>query len=148
MQEKNFYFSYTGYTRIHENGKKSRYVKAPQKTGYKDLLKNTIMLTSTIMIDITKIPKELLKMPDLPRSEDTETWLNILKNNFNAYGLNMNLAKYRIRKNSISSNKVKSIKGIWIVYRKYQCINTAKSIFYIFMHIVNAVKKRIVIRGI
>lgn len=147
MQEKKYYFSYTGYTRIRENGKFSRYVKAPIRTSYNDLLKNTIMLTSTIMINVKRVGKENLKMPNLPRSEDTETWLNILKNDLNAYGLDINLAKYRIRKNSISSNKVKSIKGIWTVYRKYEYIGRIKSAFYIIMHVINAVKKRIVIKG-
>lgn len=143
MKQNKIAFSYTAYSRIKEDGKFSRVVKAPKKTTYKDLLKSTIMLTSTIMVDISKIKKEKLKMPNLRGSEDTQTWFNILKSDVVAYGLNENLAKYRIRKNSMSSNRFKSTLGIWVVYRKYEKLGIIKSLYYIFMHIINAIKKRI-----
>ena len=143
MKENNVFFSYTGYARIKEDGTFLRTVKAPRKTGYKDLLKSTIMLTSTIMIDISKIPKENLEMPNLKVSEDTQTWLNVLKTGEVAYGLDENLAKYRQRKSSASSNKIKSTIGIWKVYREYQLMGRIKSSYYTFLHVINAIRKRI-----
>lgn len=103
------------------------------------------MLTSTIMVDISKIPKESLKMPDLKISEDTQTWLNILKTGVLAYWLDENLAKYRKKKKSASSSKIKSTLGIWKVYREYQMMGRIKSLYYTFLHAINAAKKRILV---
>ena len=118
-------------------------VEVPEKTSYTDLLKSTMMLTSTIIIDTENIPKEKMKMPNLKITEDTQTWLNILKSGVVAYGLNENLTQYRQRKDSTSSNKIESIIGMWKVYRKYQEINISKSLYYMIFHIMNAIKKRI-----
>lgn len=143
MQKNNVAFSYTSYTRITEKGTLVKTVTVPAKTNYKNLLKNTIMLTSTIIIDTKMISKEKIKMPNLKITEDTQTWLNILKSGVVAYGLSENLAQYRQRKNSTSSNKIKSIKGMWKVYRKYQKMSIGKSLYYTMFHIINAIKKRI-----
>lgn len=144
MKKENVYFSYTKYSRIKEDGTFIKIVKIPTEIDYKGLLKSTIMLTSTIMIDVEKIGKEKLEMPDLKRSEDTQTWLNILKSDITAYGINERLTNYRQRKNSISSNKAKSIIGIWKVYREYQDLGIIESIYYTLMHSINALKKRLV----
>lgn len=143
MKKNNAFFSDTAYERIKEDGTFLRIGNAPKTTNYKDLLKSTIMLTSTIMIDIGKIPKESLKMPDLKMAEDTQTWLNILKTGIIAYGLDENLAMYRKRKGSTSSSKIKATIGIWKVYRKYQLMGRIKSSYYTLLHILNAIKKRI-----
>ena len=143
MKINNIAFSYTSYSRTKEDGSLLKTVEVPGKTNYKDLLRSTIMLTSTIIIDIKTIPKEKLKMPNLKISEDAQTWLDILKSGVVAYGLNKNLAQYRQRKNSTSSNKIKSVKGMWKVYRKYQKMSISKSLYYTMFHIINAIKKRI-----
>lgn len=143
MKINNIVFSYTSYSRIKEDGSLLKTVEVPGKTNYTDLLKSTIILTSTIIIDTETISKEKLKMPNLKISEDAQTWLNILKSGVVAYGLNENLAQYRQRKNSVSSNKIKSIKGMWKVYRKYQKMSIGKSLYYTIFHIINAIKKRI-----
>ncbi len=143
MKINNIAFSYTSYSRMKEDGGLLKTVEVPGKTNYTDLLKSTIILTSTIIIDTKTIPKEKLKMPNLKISEDAQTWLNILKSGVVAYGLNENLTQYRQRKNSTSSNKIKSIKGMWKVYRKYQKMSIGKSLYYTIFHIINAIKKRI-----
>lgn len=145
MEKNNIGFSYTGYDRIKEEGGFSKTVKVPEKTSYNNLLTNTIILTSTIMINVEQIKKELLKMPDLRTSEDTQTWLNILKSGVIAYGIDEELAQYRKRKKSTSANKIKTTISIWKVYRKYQLFGISKSIYYTFMHSVNAIQKRLVI---
>lgn len=145
MKKNNIIFSYTSYSRISEDEKFLKVVKAPNVTTYKDLLKNTIMLTSTIIIDVRYIDKKMLQMPNLTISEDTQTWLNILKTGIRAYGLDENLAEYRQRRGSASSNKIKSTIGIWKVYRKYQLMGRIKSSYYTLLHIVYAIKKRLLL---
>lgn len=144
MKTNNIAFSYTDYTRINEKGTTLKKVVVPKVITYNTLLKNAMILTSTIIINTELINKEMLVMPELKTSEDTETWLNILKTGIIAKGLNKNLTKYRKRRNSASSNKLLVAKELWNVYRKYQSISRIKSTYYIILHMLNAAKKRIV----
>ena len=48
------------------------------------------------------------------------------------YGFDDVLMKYRIRKNSISSNKLKVIKYHWVLYRNIEHLSFLRSIFHIF----------------
>ena len=145
MKKNKISFSYTGYSRIKEDGKFVKIVKVPFETSYKQLLTNSIMLTSTIMVNIEMISKELLRMPNLRISEDTQTWLNILKNSVIAYGIDEELSQYRIRRKSASSNKIKTTISVWRVYRRYQLFGIIKSAHYTLWHLINAIRKRAVI---
>ena len=78
MQKNNYAFTYTSYTYL-KNGNKKMVKKIPPKLTYKQALKNTVILTSTVIIDISKIDKELLKMPNIRRGQDMATWWQILK---------------------------------------------------------------------
>ena len=99
--------------------------------------------TSTVMIDITQINKELIKMPNI-QSEDTATWWNILKKNFIAYGLKERLTIYRVHKEGKSFNKIKNIKRTWNLYRNYEKFNFSKSLYYFLNYIINAIFKRVI----
>ena len=95
------------------------------------------------MINTKEINKELIKMPDV-KSEDTATWWQILKDNNIAYGINEELAKYRIHNKSLSFNKFKSLKRTWQLYRKQEKINIIKSTYYFINYIFRATIKRII----
>ena len=47
------------------------------------------------------------------------------------WGMPEVLMKYRIRKNSISSNKLKVVKYHWILYREIEHLSVARSAFHI-----------------
>ena len=142
MKQNNYSFTYTNF--IYLKGKRRKKVKVfPQKLNYKKALKNTYILTSTVMIDITKINKKYLEMPDI-ESEDTATWWNILKNNNVAYGLNENLTIYRVHKKGLSFNKIKGVKRTWKLYRKQEKLSVIKTIYYFINYVINASIKRII----
>ena len=142
MEEKNCAFSYTGFAYMTENGKKIKDVKVQAELGYKEALKNTKILTISTMFDLEKIDKKLLEMPNI-ESEDIATWWKILKNGYTAYGLNESLVYYRQVKNSITSNKIRSAKNRWNIYRKYEKMTIKKSLYYFAHYAYYAVVKRI-----
>lgn len=143
MKKNNCEFSFTGYEFANEmgqpNGKK---VKVPNTINYKQALKNTTIWTSTVMLDIEKLGKELIKMPNV-KSEDTACWWKILKEIRCAYSLNETLSYYRRSANTLSSNKFEAIKRIWNLYRNVEKLNIFYSMFNFCFYAVNAVRRRI-----
>ena len=81
-------------------------------------------------------------MPNVP-AEDVATWWNILKNGFLAYGLDEVLVYYHITSNRLTSNKFKSAKNRWNVYRKVEGFNILQSLYYFSFYIFNAIRKRL-----
>ncbi|MDQ6600119.1 glycosyltransferase family 2 protein [Bacillus salipaludis] len=141
MEKNNLAFSYTDYRIMTEVGEKTDIVfQVPEKMDYKDLLKNTIIGTLTVMLDKRKIGK--VQMP-LYRdcSEDYGLWLSILSKGIQAYGLNEELAIYRKCENSLSSNKLKSARKTWNTYRKVEKINIPYSLWCFVNYSLNALKK-------
>ena len=121
--------------------KKTKKVNMPVKLSYKDYLKNTIILTSTVMINMNYYTKEEVYMPDIFMGEDAATWLKLLKK-YDAYAINENLAYYRIRKGSLSSNKINALKRTWKVFKK-ENLPLYKRIYYYLNYIMHAIIKRI-----
>lgn len=140
MKKNNYFFTFTSFT---YSNNKSNIVKVPKSLNYKGSLKNTIILTSTVMINVTKINKNLIYMPDIKRGQDTATWWNILKHNNIANGLNKPLTIYNVRNNSLSSNRIICLKRTWNLYRNVEKLSFLKSIYYFSNYFINAIKKRI-----
>ena len=79
MKTNSYNFTYTRF--CYKKEKREKIVGIfPKSLNYKQALKNTFILTSTVMINTKEINKELIKMPDV-KSEDTATWWQILKDN-------------------------------------------------------------------
>ena len=53
------------------------------------------------------------------------------------------LIKYRVQKKSLSSNKFKSARQIWSIYRDVEGFSTIRSLNYFSGYAINAVKKRL-----
>jgi hypothetical protein len=77
--------------------------------------------------------KELgkFKVPDIRKRNDDALWLQILKNEKYIYGLPEVLANYRIRPNSISSDKFELVKYHWKLYREIENLSVLRSSFHI-----------------
>ena len=141
MKINDYGFTYTLFTYLKR--KKEKRVKIfPESLDYEKALKNTFILTSTVVIDKTKIKEEYIKMPNV-ESEDTATWWKILKNKNIAYGLKEDLVTYRITKNGLSANKIKNLKRTWNLYRKQEKLSILKSISCFISYIFHAIRKRV-----
>tara|TARA_B100000287_G_C20606172_1_gene770162 strand:- start:146 stop:898 length:753 start_codon:yes stop_codon:yes gene_type:complete len=142
MQNNDIAFSYTSYQRISEDGLiKYNTIKAPKYMSYSSYLKNTIIGCLTVMIDKNKTGSFL--MPDISSSHDMALWLLIMRRGFKAYGLDKNLALYRITSNSNTSNKIKSIIDVWRVYRNIEQLNLVYSLWCFLNYLFHAIKKRV-----
>jgi len=142
MQQHGYAFTFTGYEMINNEGAPlNKQVDAPFQVSYDDMLKNTIIGCLTVMIDRHQVGDII--MPNIRTRQDLATWLSILKKGFIAYGLNKNLAEYRIGTPSISRNKWKAIKMNWFVYRKVEKLTMVKASWCFFHYAYHAVAKRL-----
>lgn len=135
-------FSYTAIEMIDENGKilkTKRNIK--EICDYKYLLHNTIIATSSVIIDRTVYGD--FRMPLRRGGQDYATWLMLLRNGVVAYGINHALIKYRVSRNSLSSNKFKSIKQVWEIQTKDENINKITTAYNVCCFTINALKKYI-----
>ncbi len=144
MEKNDISFSFSGYQRIAEDDEKViKTVHVPDKVNYKMILKNIIILLSTVIIDTKKIDKELLKMPNIKSGEDAAMYFKVLREGILAYGLDESLIKYRVRKKSLSSNKFKNFFRLLKIYKEYEHLNILQISKNITMYAINATKKRI-----
>jgi len=104
-------------------------VHVPETLTYKRALSRTVIFTTTVIFDLTKISKEQIYMPFV-KSEDTASWWQILRNGYTAYGLDEVLAVYRRPEKSLSSNKLEAIRRIWNLYRRQEGMNVFASAWY------------------
>lgn len=143
LKEKNAAFVFTGYEFADQDGKGTgKIVSVPEILLYRQALKNTTIFTSTVMFDMEKTGKELLYMPQI-KSEDTALWWKVIRSGYTAYGLNLNLVKYRRSGKTLSSNKVEAIRRIWNLYRKAEGLSVIKSSYYFVFWAWNAVSRRV-----
>lgn len=144
MYEKVCAFSFTGYEFANAggvaNGKK---VHVPETITYKQALKNTTIFTSTVMLDMSKLSKSDIEMPNLRRGQDTATWWKLLKLLPKAEGLNVQLSYYRRTAGTISSNKLLALKRTWQLYRNVEQLNRIRSAGYFACYCISAARRRI-----
>jgi teichuronic acid biosynthesis glycosyltransferase TuaG len=135
-------FSYTGIEIINSEDiviKKKRKVK--KEVDYNYLLKNTIIATSSVVLDRKYVND--ISMPLLRSGQDYATWLSILRNGIIAIGIDKPLVKYRQTNNSLSKNKFKSVKQVWFIQKKYEKIGFFKRIINTILFVFNATVKKI-----
>ena len=138
MMEHHIGFSYSSYDCIDDTGKPlEKTVKATGNLNHD----NTIIGCSTVMIDKSIIGEVVV--PDFRTSEDTATWLNILKKGFLAYAIDEPLTSYRIRQHSASSNKLKASSDLWKVYRQQEKLSLFKALGCFVSYAFHAIKKRL-----
>lgn len=143
IEKKQAAFVFTGYEFADEAGVGlGKVVRVPKEITYREALKNTTIFTSTVMLDRELIEDEYIYMPKVP-SEDTATWWQLLKKYDVAYGLDMNLVKYRRSENTLSSNKWIAIQRIWNLYRRQEGMSIIKSLYCMFFWAVRAVIRRV-----
>jgi glycosyltransferase involved in cell wall biosynthesis len=135
MEKHNYPFTYSWYELIDEQGKKIAAFKTKKsKISYHELLTNNIISCLTAIYSVKALGKQYL--PDIQKRQDYALWLKILKQTKYAY-LNAEItAQYRLRKNSVSSNKLKLIKYNWNVYRKIENFSLIKSLYYLTLYIL------------
>jgi len=129
MQSKKCAICYTSYDLINEEGQlMHEQVRALKELSYTKLLKSNYIGNLTGMYNAKVLGK--ITSPNLRKRQDWLLWLSAIKKSGEpAMGIQESLAYYRIRKNSMSSNKFNLVKYNYWVYRKGLGFSTVKSIF-------------------
>ena len=130
MTDNEAVFSFTAYEFGNSEAKGTgKIVHVPARLDYRHALPRTVIFTSTVMFDMTRITKDEIMMPSV-KSEDTASWWKILKSGVMGYGLDKNLTIYRTGTNSLSSDKLEAVRRIWFLYRSVEKLSLPESIWY------------------
>lgn len=130
MNDNGYAFSCTAYEQIDEDDNSLNHIiKTVKKTNYNRLLLDCPVGNSTVVYDVEKMGK--FEVPNIRKRNDDALWLQMLKKEKYIWGMPDILMKYRIRQNSISSNKFKVIKYHWILYREIEHLSVLRSVFHI-----------------
>ena len=123
-------FVFSSYKRSNENLEfiYSDFI-VPQQVNYTDILKSNSISCFTAFLDVEVLGKK--SMPDILKRQDMGLWLQYLKEIPFAYGIQEPQAIYRIRENSLSSDKSKLLKYQWQFYREVEYLNMVQSLYYI-----------------
>lgn len=114
MEENDCSLSYTSYDTCDEQGHIVGFVECLKYLNYPKILRDNGIGCLTAMYDTAKIGKHF--MPSIRKRQDWCLWLDIIKHHGRARGLQKPLALYRVRKGSISSNKIEMLKYNFNVY--------------------------------
>jgi len=140
LKSKKCVISYTAIEIIDENDKLLKNKRnVINEINYNFLLKNTMIATSTVVID-RNISGDFA-MPLIRSGQDYATWLMLLRNGDIACGINEVLVKYRKCKGSLSSRKYKNIKKVWKIQVYNEHIQPAKASINSVFYVINALKK-------
>ena len=130
MKENNFNFVCTEYEQIDEQSNPlGKIIKVRDKANYNRVLLDCPVGNSTVMYNVKAIGK--FQVPNIRKRNDDALWLKMLKKEEYIHGMKEVLMKYRIRENSISSNKLDLVKYHWYLYREIENLSVIRSIFHI-----------------
>jgi len=133
-------FSYSAYETIDEKGNSLNVtIAAPVQLDYVGLLKENQIGCLTAIYDQEILNKHY--MPLIKKRQDYGLWLEILKITPYAYRVPGVLAKYRVRKNSISSSKVSLLKYNFKLFHVHEKLSIFKSFYYVSWNVYRKLKK-------
>lgn len=116
MRENDYKFSYTEYEKIDEESKSLNvFVDGPKKITKRGMYRYCYVGCLTVMYDAEFMGE--IQIKDIKKNNDYAMWLQLCKKG-NCYLLPENLAKYRIRKKSISHDKLsKKLRSHYELFR-------------------------------
>lgn len=127
MEQTGVAFSCTAYEQMDEQGN-SLHIACipPEKTTYNKMLRLSNPIGNlSVMYDQSKLGK--YEVPPIKKRNDFALWLKILHDTPYCAGMPEVLARYRIRANSVSSNKLGQAKYHWQLYREIEQMNLFKA---------------------
>lgn len=129
MQSNDCEVCFSSYQQIDEEGNSlNKLIKALPKLTYNKFLKSNYIGNLTGMYNRKALGK--INAPNLRKRQDWLLWLAAVKKSGKpALGIQESLAYYRVRKNSMSSNKYNLLKHNYWVYKKGLGFSTIKSMY-------------------
>lgn len=140
MVERRLPFTHSFYERINEEGRLlNETIKAPGVVSYSDMLKKCHIGCLTAVYDRGQLGLQL--MPDIERRQDYALWLQILRSTQEAVCIPKVLARYRIRKQSVSRNKFALIQYNYRVFKEFEKLGRLRSAYYLAWNIFHKIRR-------
>lgn len=134
MENNDINFTCTMFSNFSNDGKLIDITKNSPTLDYEGVLKNNPG-NSTVMYNAETLGKFFI--PNIRKRNDFVMWLKVIKEAKVLYGIPEVLTYYRVRENSLSSNKASLLKYQWEVYYKIENLSLIKSILLIFYKIIS-----------
>jgi teichuronic acid biosynthesis glycosyltransferase TuaG len=130
---------FTAYRRISQDESRvGDLIHVPRTLTYKQLLGNTAIATSTVLIDRSIAGDVRMERVFY---DDFVCWLSILKRGHVAHGLDEDLVRYRVLAQSVSRNKGRSAREVWKTYRNVEQLGPVAASWYFSRYAMNALRK-------
>lgn len=130
---------FTGFRRIPaDGGREGRYIGVPRTLSYRQLLGNTAIATSTVLLDRRIVGEVRMRKTYY---DDFDCWLQLLKPGRTAYGLDEDLMRYRVMGQSVSRNKRNSAAKVWRAYRDLEQLSVPAAGWYFMNYAVRGLLK-------
>jgi len=139
MQKKNYDLTYTHYNTFSFKSSKVKNIKVPNKFNFNSFIKNTSIATSSMVIK--RSAANGIKFSNSKICEDYYYKCQLLKKIGFAYRCPGYLTQYQIRKNSLQSNRIRSLYWMWKINNKLNNFNTLRNLISIFLISINSIKK-------
>jgi glycosyltransferase involved in cell wall biosynthesis len=128
MRDNGSALSFTAYRKIDEDDAPGGLVSVPPTVDYEALLYSNCIGCSTAIYDADSLGKAFF--PDIARRQDHGLWLKLLSRGLYAHGLNEPLTLYRVRKKSLSSNKLVAAAYQWQLYRRVVGLSVGSALLH------------------
>ncbi len=141
MEEHNAPICHTSFSfidfkgEVHPGG-----VNVSEKVDLIGHLKNTEIGTSTAIIDRKLVGNFRFSL--IRFRQDLKLWISLLASGYSSFGLDKDLVKYRVRKNSVSSNKIKMLYVTFFIYIKIKQLPINQRISCYVSYLISAISKR------
>jgi len=129
--------SFTGFRRISADAATTGlYIPVPSRMTYRQLLGNTAIATSSVIVDRRKSGPFTMRKTYY---DDFACWLSLIKDGGIAAGLDEDLMRYRVMEASVSRDKRNSAAQVWNAYRRIEKLGPIESAWYFSQYAVRAV---------
>lgn len=131
--------SFTGFRRISDDGARTgSYISVPERLKYRQLLGNTAIATSTVLVDRARSGAFAMRETYY---DDFACWLALLKSGGVAVGLDEDLMRYRVMEASVSRDKRNSALQVWRAYRDIEQLGRLASAWFFSQYAARAALK-------
>ncbi len=136
------FFTFSSYTAFDHLSAKDLYtVKCDKPLGLFDFVKNTLICTSTVVLD-KRVFDGQVYFPPIRTSQDTACWLGLLKTGVKAVPQDQVLVRYREGNQKATANKRSAAFDYYRLIRVALQLSPIRAFYYFLWYGFNAVKKR------
>jgi teichuronic acid biosynthesis glycosyltransferase TuaG len=139
MTINNFDFTYTNFKTFFDGKNEFKNIRPAKKFSFKNFVQDTSIATSTMIVK-----RDVAKGAKFANTKICEDYLfkcKILKKVKFAYCLDRYLTKYRIRNNSLQSNKLKNFYWVWKINKDFNKFSFVRNVVSLFFISLSSIKK-------